>query len=229
MNLLRFWPAPRVACQLPALLAVAAALAGPARAEESERSRIARERTEIEARYAERERACRERFVVTSCVEDAKRERRRGLDALRARQLQLDEAARRDRAAARNAEIAAKAAEDAREEQERAARAAAAPASAAATPARSREPRRTATDDGRQPGERHDPPAPATKRLRIEPTQRGTAEERREREERSRARYEARQRQAAEHRREVTEKTAKRLQDHPPAAPLPVPGASTPR
>lgn len=221
----------RLRCFLPAaLLALAAAPAGPARAADGERSRIAQERAEIEARYAERERACRERFVVTSCVDEAKRDRRRGLDALRARQLKLDEESRRERTAARRAELAAKASEDARREQERAARAASAPKDGP-TAQRPLEPRRDVpTGADRQAQVARDRPPSAADRLGIKPAQRGSAEERRQREQRSRASYEARQRQAAEHRQEVMENTAKRLKDRPPAAPLPVPGsASSPR
>jgi hypothetical protein len=213
-----------------ALLAASALIAvvAPARAEESEHASITRERADIEARYAERERECRTRFVVTSCIDDAKRDRRRGLDDLRARQLKLDEERRQEKSAARRAELATKAAEDARRDEERAARAASAPAGRST--GKPLEPRRDApAGDERQPGGTHDHPVAPAERLGIKPTQRGTAEERRAREERSRASYEARQRAAEEHRRDVTEKTAKRLQEHPPAAPLPTPGASSPR
>ncbi|MDQ6638830.1 MAG: hypothetical protein M3Z15_04095, partial [Pseudomonadota bacterium] len=85
---------------------------GAAGSDDAERNRIAEEKAAIESRYAARERECRERFVVTSCVDDAKRERRHGLDALRDRQLQLDEARRRERTAERRSELAAKAADD---------------------------------------------------------------------------------------------------------------------
>src|SRR3954453_9194037 len=95
-------------------VAVAVLLAGAAGSEDTERSQIAHERAEIEARHAARERACRERVVVRSCGEDAKRERRQSRDDLRARQHKLDEETRRERTEARRAELAAKAAEDAR-------------------------------------------------------------------------------------------------------------------
>ena len=83
-------------------------------ADDAERAAIAAERAAIDARFAARERECLQRFVVTSCVDDAKRERRIGLDGLKARQLALDEARRRARTDERSAEIAAKAAEDAK-------------------------------------------------------------------------------------------------------------------
>ena len=117
-----------------AALVASAALAGAAAAasaDDTERQHIATERAAAEARYAARERECRERFVVTSCVDDAKRERRQEVDALKARQLRVDEAKRRARTDERRAELAAKAAEDAQREQERAARAASAPAAGA--------------------------------------------------------------------------------------------------
>ena len=193
-------------------------------AEEAERGAIARERADIEARYAARERECRTRFIVTSCIDDAKRDRRQGLDALRARQLALDEAERRERTEARRAELAAKAAEDARRSEERAARAASAPAARGAP--RPLEPRREGGAGApAQANPLHDRPGRA--RLTIEPerSQAMSAAERSEREARNRASYEARLRQAEEHRRKVEEETAKRLEAHPAAAPLPIPAS----
>jgi len=198
--------------------------AGATAADDQERSRLAAERAAIESRYSARERECRERFVVTSCVDDARRERRRGLDGLRARQIQLDEARRRERAAERSADLAAKAAEDARRERE----ARAAPP-ARRDPPSPLEPRRqgtagvAASQAGRRGAGVDRPAAKAGSAANAAPGESATA--RREREERSRASYEARQRQAAEHRREVNEKTAERLKEHPPAAPLPVPAS----
>jgi colicin import membrane protein len=114
---------------LLALVPIAAAPASAANADDAERAQIAAERAALDARYHSAERECREHFVVTSCVDDAKRERRRGLDALKSRQLVLDEARRRARTAERSAELAAKAADDAG--RERAARSGSASASAA--------------------------------------------------------------------------------------------------
>jgi len=211
---------------LIALIALAGvAVSAPAHAVENERAQIARERAEVEARYGERERECRGRFVVTSCIDDAKRERRQALDALRARELRLDEATRRTRTDARRAELAAKTAEDTRRDEEHAARAASAPPRTG----KPFEPRRSASDAERTGHEPRDRPLTAGERLGIRPTEHGSEAERREREAASRERYDARQRQAAEHRREVEEKNAKRLQEHPPASPLPTPGASAPR
>ena len=202
----------------------AAALVPVHAADGDERARIASERAEVEKRYAERERECRERFVVTPCVEDAKRERRKSLDELRARELKLDEERRRARTEARRAELAAKAAEDARRDQDR--------ARAASAPARSGKPFEThpATSAiGRSEHGPGDRPPTAAERLGIHPTDRGSEAERREREAASRASYEARQREAAEHRREVEDRNVKRLQDHPASPSLPTPAASAPR
>jgi colicin import membrane protein len=208
------------------LLAGALAGAPPAQAaaaDDAERHRIAEERAAIEARYVARERECRDRFVVTSCVDDAKAERRHALDALRARQLKLDEEQRRARTAERSAELAAKAADDARREQERAGRAASA---AAPREPRPLEPRHAppAGPAASTSAARHDRPvashAPAKK-----PGAGETAEQRRENEERHRASFETRQQQANQHRQEVLDKSAQRQKDRPPAAALPVPAS----
>ncbi|HEV7577511.1 MAG TPA: hypothetical protein VGO85_15870 [Caldimonas sp.] len=224
MNAFRSAPI-ATAAAAAALLALAFAAAAPAAAasaDDVERSRIAEERAAIESRYAAQERECRGRFVVTSCIDDAKAERRRGVDALRARQLQLDEAHRRERTAERRAELAAKAADDARREQDRAARAASAPAPREAPrplePRHEGAPARAAARGGVD--------RPTTIGAGLSAKSRGeSAAQRQEREARSRAGYETRQRQAEAHRAAVAEKAAQRLNKRPPAAPLPVPAS----
>ena len=213
---------PSHVCALAALAIAASASVSVLAADGGERARIASERAEVEKRYADRERECRGRFVVTSCVDDAKRDRRKSLDALRARELKLDEETRRARTEARRAELAAKAAEDARRDQAR----------AASAPARSGKPFEThppASGAARSEHEARDRPLTAADRLGIHPTVRGSEAERREREAASRASYEARQREAAEHRREVEDRNVKRLQEHPASPSLPTPAASAPR
>jgi len=213
---------PSHVCALAALAIAASASVSVLAADGGERARIASERAEVEKRYADRERECRGRFVVTSCVDDAKRDRRKSLDALRARELKLDEETRRARTEARRAELAAKAAEDARRDQAR----------AASAPARSGKPFEThppASGAARSEHEARDRPLTAADRLGIHPTVRGSEAERREREAASRASFEARQREAAEHRREVEERNVKRLQEHPASPSLPTPAASAPR
>lgn len=231
MNVFRSVPIPNaVAAALLMTLALAAPTpAVAAAADDAERARIAEERAAIEARYAARERECRDRFVVTSCIDDAKVERRRGLDALRSRQLQIDEARRRTRTAERRAELAAKAADDARREQERAARAASAPARREAP--RPIEPRRerAAASGAAASGAGRDRPAPDGLGLGPKTGRSESAEQRREREARHRASFETRQRQAAEHRQEVLDKAAERLKARRPAEPLPVPASAPAR
>lgn len=88
---------------LPPLLIAALLLpALPARADEAgERTRIAAERRTIETRFAAEEAACRERFVVTPCVDGVRARRREALSPLRHQELLLDDAERKRRAAAR--------------------------------------------------------------------------------------------------------------------------------
>ncbi len=78
---------------LPAMASVAA--------EPDERVRIANERAAVESAWSARERECATHFAVTACVEDAQRQRRIALAGLRRKELVLDEAQRRERAAAR--------------------------------------------------------------------------------------------------------------------------------
>jgi hypothetical protein len=51
---------------------------------------VARERAGIEARYAERERVCYDKFFVTSCLDEAKERRRSALAAQRAIEVQAE-------------------------------------------------------------------------------------------------------------------------------------------
>ncbi|MGZ5187584.1 MAG: hypothetical protein ACXWCO_21045 [Caldimonas sp.] len=197
--------------------------------------RIASKRAAVEARYANRERECRERFVVTSCIDDARRERRKELDRLRTLQIEVDEARRRERVAERKAELAGKAAEDAKRDRERSAAAAARAASAGESPAaggRPLEPRRaSAPESAASAGGAAS--ASATRRdavlKPIGPVRRasGSAESRHGDEARSRAAFEARQRQAAEHREESATAAIRRMAARAPAAPLPVPSAAS--
>ena len=77
----------------------------------SERARIDDERRQVEARYAAEEADCRQRFFVTSCIDEAKARRREALDTLRQQELQLDDAERKRRAAERMQAIEARRAE----------------------------------------------------------------------------------------------------------------------
>ncbi len=209
-----------------------ASAASASAASATERQRIASERAAAEARFAARERECKTRFIVTSCVDEAKSERRDALDKVRARQLGADEVRRRESAAQRQSELAEKAAEDAQVEKERAARAAAASASGVASqPARIRisSPRRGAPPE-RAAGaaSAHSPRAnEPDKVFGFSPRAPETAASRQVREARSRAAFEKRQRQAAEHREEATTATLQRMASKSPAAPLPAASAAS--
>ena len=60
------------------------------------------ERAAANAQFAERERACQRRFVVTACVDAARTDQRELLTRLRDAEVKLDEAQRRQRAAERD-------------------------------------------------------------------------------------------------------------------------------
>jgi len=217
-----------IAAACIALPAEAADATAASAASAGELKRIATERAEIGARFVKRERECRTRFVVTSCVDDAKRERRQDLDRLRERQLAVDEAQRRERASGRKAELAAKAVEDAKRDADRAARFAAHPASGAASQGASGlvEPRRQATPERAASAPKRGPHPPAKAPVNA-PRPRESAALRQERETRSRAVFETRQRQAAEHRDESAAGAIRRMATKAPAAPLPAPSAAS--
>jgi hypothetical protein len=104
-------------------LAAGAAHAVSPEEDRAERQRIAAERAQAETAYAQREQACRERFVVTSCVDEAKRERRRTLERLRQQEAVLDEGLRKQRAAERLEDIGGKVSGKDREKRDAALRA----------------------------------------------------------------------------------------------------------
>lgn len=198
--------------------------AGAAQDEVAERTRIERERANVESVFVERERACQNRFAVTACVDEARRERRDALALLRRQEALLDEGQRKERAAQRMQEIRDKvSSSDAQQrdmagrEPREAARKPAEFASAASTPAQ-REP---ATAKQRKTA-----PEPATHSAK--PVARSTAD-RAAQEARSKERFKASQEAAAEHRAAVERRNAQRADKGKAASPLPTsPGASAP-
>jgi colicin import membrane protein len=82
-------------------LAALAVAAISAQGQPDEREALAAERRRIEAGFATEEAACAHRFTVNACVEDVAERRRAALAPLRGRELALDEAERRARAAER--------------------------------------------------------------------------------------------------------------------------------
>lgn len=65
------------------------------------REAIARQRAEVLKRHADEERACAARFAVTACIDEVRARQRAALAPLRERELALDDAERRRRAADR--------------------------------------------------------------------------------------------------------------------------------
>ncbi len=194
----------------------------------ADRARITAERAAVEARFAEREHECASRFVVTACVEDARREQRAALASLRQQQTLLDEAQRKQRAAERldrlskprgsaaqqPASSAKREAHEARQSrQARAARAAPPPNEASlAASGPERKPSQTA-----RPLKGGAPSAP------LDPVNRQTREAARQADSASRT-------QAAQaHRSAVEQRQAERLKKGRVTHPLPVPAsAATP-
>jgi len=177
------------------------ALLAPAQADDAaERARIARERAEAQARFEQRQRECAQRFAVTHCVEEARAEHRQALLQLRQQEGVLDEAQRKQRAAARLAAIE----EKRRAERER-----------AALPRAERQP---------APLELKPPPRQpaASARPASVPASDPDAAVR---EQRKRARFEARQRDAQVHREEAERRSAERESKGKAGAPLPDPAA----
>ena len=176
------------------------ALPMPAHADEaSERARISRERAEAQIRFEQRQRECAQRFAVTPCVEEARAEHRQATIQLRRQEAVLDEAQRRQRAAARLAAIEEK-------------RRAEAQRSATPRPARSAAPMQV-----------RPPRAPASAARAAAPAASGA--ETAQQEQRKRTQFEARQREARLHREESQRRRAEREAAGKASAPLPDPAA----
>jgi colicin import membrane protein len=93
-------------------LAGTSAAARDAAEQRAQRERIKTERAHAEAVFAQRQRECSERFVVTSCIDEARRDRRQAIERLDRREAALNEAERKQRAALRMEAIRAKVAEN---------------------------------------------------------------------------------------------------------------------
>jgi colicin import membrane protein len=185
---------------LAALGLVLASCAGLAADPAQERRRIAAEKVAAEERFQAARRDCETRFAVSSCLEQARSERRRALEHLAGQQAVLDDAQRRRRAADRMAAIR----EKARQADERAA----APAASAVVraPRQAPAPRPAASAA----------PAAGDDRAAVTPQQ--AAQRRSQRA--------LREQQAQAHRETVQRRNAERAARKPPSAPLPVPAAS---
>jgi colicin import membrane protein len=83
------------------LFAAATAGAAPAEGDATERERLKAARSAIQARYAQEEKACQDRFAVNDCLDRARRTRNAALAQVRKDELALNEAERQRRAAER--------------------------------------------------------------------------------------------------------------------------------
>jgi colicin import membrane protein len=197
-------------CCLVAALAMSHAFASDAADEKAERARIKSERAKVEAAYAQRERDCRTRFVVTSCIEEARRDRRQSLEGLRLQQEVLDEQQRKQRAAQRMDEIRAKVGGEEAKRQE--------------TDAATRRTEKQRADVAGRPASGSASSAVPAQRSAAQPlTTRQTPGE----EARHAAEYEQRQQEAQTHRDEVARRNAERAaKGKAPAKPLPLPASA---
>jgi len=178
-----------------------------------ERERIARERTEVQATLVRQEAACQERFVVTPCIEAARKAGREALARLKRQEVLLDEQARKQRAAERALAIRSNiSADEARRRDD-------ASASTASAPVRVERAELAETPSHTERARRELPMSPRP----------NDAAGRRAAEQEHIERYEADRRAAQAHREAVEQRNAKRAASGKAAAPLPVPsGASAP-
>jgi hypothetical protein len=202
---------PLVVLLLSSSVAAAPAWAISAADDAAERQRIAAEQAQVEQAYAARQAECRTRFIVTSCLDAARRDRREAMEKLRQQEVVLDEAQRKQRAAERIDEIRAKVSADEGKRREAEARvqarearrqeeAAAALASVASAPSAA---------------------VSAPARARVAPAKRpvDTAA--------AASAYDQRQRDAQEHRAAVERRNAERARKSKPSRPLPPPASGS--
>ncbi|MDE2607785.1 MAG: hypothetical protein KGL68_17880 [Burkholderiales bacterium] len=192
-----------------ALAATAAGVQAQVPDEAAQRERIRVEREAAGKRFDEAQKACRSKFAVNDCVDQARRERDDVLSGLKRQERVLDDAERMRRAAERQKALdERRSPERQQEEAQRRAKALA--------DQKSRDARAAAKGAGRTPDGR---PAPqGTPRGPVSPGSHGISPEEAAK---NRAEYEQRMREAQQHKAEVEARNAKRTQ--PPAAPLPTP------
>jgi len=167
---------------------------------QAERHQIKAERAAANTRLKQAEAECRQRFVVSSCINEAQAQHREAMTALRMRELTLDEAKRKAEAEENERRLEAKRAEVASRPPPvpRAASAPKAPASAASSP--------PASDGVRKRSKTGDDATEAAARVAAQ--QRRAAE-------------------AAAHRKQVEQRNAERMARNKKSTPLPVPSAAS--
>jgi colicin import membrane protein len=191
----------RLRCLRPAVAAALIAGAALLANASLERGRIVAERQAAAARFAEQERDCAERFVVTSCVDAARKEQRATLTRLRRAEQALDDVERREAAQRRRVELARL---------------------AAAHDARASEPAPSEHRAAELPRPTANPPASPHAQAPA-----STTAEKQVVEQRNEAEFANRQRAARAHRDEVVRRNAQRASGGKVAAPLPVPSSAT--
>jgi hypothetical protein len=167
----------------------------------AERQRIATDRQAVESRYEAARKDCETRFVVNHCLDQARQERRAALEPLQRQIHLLDDARRRERAVERLRVI-----------QERQSAAAERPALAKPSAA-----------DGAASAVAQ-PPAPVRRAVRPPPSASAAAQAAQQRQ----AQQQQRLKEAQAHQEAVQARNARQDAHRPPAAGLPVPGASAP-
>ena len=181
-----------IAFALVAALAQAQAPTPDKPSSQAERERIAKQRQVAEVQYAQREAECKRRFVVTSCIDQARADRRQSLDNLHQQEIALDEVERQQRSAEHRRRREAKAWEEINKP--------------APEPRLPREPK------AREPKPLLPPSGAAS---RPAPVDRSADEQQ------ARERFEARQREAQAHKAEIEERNRKKAAARKPALPMP--------
>jgi colicin import membrane protein len=196
-------------CRLVALVLVlflSGAQAADDPAQRAELDRIRRDREQVDVQFTERERECRQRFLVTACIEDAKRDRREAMERLRQQQAAVEEVQRKQRAAQRIQDIHSKIDDVDAQRRESTAR------------DRRREKQRAEVSSRASPEgpARAASAAASTTASNPEPSKPLTADEARKR-----AEYDQRIEEARAHREAVERRNAERAKAKNPAKPLP--------
>ena len=173
------------------LLVAALAQAQEVPSSKAERERIAKQRQAAEVQYAQREAECKRRFVVTSCIDQARADRRQSLDNLHQQEIALDEVERQQRSAEHRRRRESKAWDEINKP---------APEPRAARVPKEREPK---------------PLLPPSAASRPAPVDRSADEQL------ARERFEARQREAQAHKAEIEERNRKKAAARKPALPMP--------
>jgi hypothetical protein len=100
------WFRPGLMTALAMCMAVAHGVA--LASDSSERDRISKGKSDADAKLAQKEQECQERFAVTDCLIAARKEHRSVVEPLRKETLALDDKERKQRAAERNERVRAK-------------------------------------------------------------------------------------------------------------------------